>query len=290
MISGILAAQDVEQRIQSEVKNFRGTVSLFAKNLSTGATFAIEGQRRVRTASTIKLAIMAGAFAEVSRGHAAWSDRLTLSAANKVSGSGVLTEFSDGVALPLVDLVHLMIVVSDNSATNLVLDKIPGDVVNAEMENLGLTQTRSLRKILNDHDPAAASNSRSAEGRKEQNRAFGIGVSTPREMVMLMEKLYRGEVVSAGASSEMLAILKRQQHHDGIGRTLHETVIASKSGALDHLRSDVAIVYAKGGPIAMAITCDDIPEVNYTNDNPGDLLISRLSLLLLERLGGGVNR
>ena len=287
----ISAAQDLDRRINSEVDNFNGAVSLFAKNLNTGATFEIAGQRRVRTASTIKLAVMAAAFTEVSRGHAAWTDRSTITEAGKISGSGVLMEFSEGVTLPLIDLLRLMIVVSDNTATNLVLDHIAPDVVNAEMQQLGLTQTRCLRKVLNNHDPAAvAVSGMSVEGKKPENKAFGLGVSTPREMVTLMEKLYRGAVVSPRASAEMLAILKRQQHHSGIGRTLRETTIASKSGALDHLRSDVAIVYAKGGPIAMAITCDDIPEVNYTDDNPGDLLISRLSLLLLKRLGGGVNQ
>jgi beta-lactamase class A len=290
LLAGAAAAQDSDARINAEAKSFGGAVSLFAKNLTTGATFEMASQRRVRTASTIKLAIMTAAFAEVARGHAAWTDRLMLTEAGKVSGSGVLTELSDGVMLPLRDLVHLMIVVSDNTATNLVLDKIPSDTVNAEMQQLGLTQTRSLRKVLSDHNPALETTSRSTEGRKPENKPFGIGVTTTREMAALMEKIYRGEAVSAAASAEMLAILKRQQYHEGIGRTLRQTTIASKSGALDHLRSDVAIVYAKGGPIVMAITVDDIPEVNYTNENPGNLLISRLSLLLLERLGGGVNQ
>ena len=83
----------------------------------------------------------------------------------------------------------------------------------------------------------------------------------------------------------MLGILKRQQSHDGIGRTLKGVDIASKPGALDHLRSDVGIIYPKRGRIALAITCEDIPEVDYTNDNPGNLLMSRLSLLLLDGLG-----
>jgi len=104
-------------------------------------------------------------------------------------------------------------------------------------------------------------------------------------MVMLLEKLERGEIVSPAASKEMIGILKRQQYHDGIGRTLKGVEIASKPGALDHLRSDVGIIYTPRGRIAMAITCEDIPEIDYTSDNPGNLLMSRLSLLLIEGLG-----
>lgn len=83
----------------------------------------------------------------------------------------------------------------------------------------------------------------------------------------------------------MLAVLKHQQYHEGIGRDMKDVTIASKSGALDHLRSDVGIVYSKNEPIAMAITVDDIPDVEYSPDNPGDLLISSLSEILVEELG-----
>jgi hypothetical protein len=103
-------------------------------------------------------------------------------------------------------------------------------------------------------------------------------------MVALLEKLYRGELVSKAASAEMMSVLKRQRDHDGAGRDMNNTVIASKAGALDHLRSDVAIVYSPHGPVAMAITVNNIPEVNYGADNPGNLLISRLSEILVEEL------
>ena len=103
-------------------------------------------------------------------------------------------------------------------------------------------------------------------------------------MVMLLGKIYRGELVDKSASAEMLTVLKRQQYHQGIGRDMKDVTIASKSGALDHLRSDVGILYCKGGPIAMAITVDNIPEVLYSDDNPGDLLISALSQILVDGL------
>ena len=118
------------------------------------------------------------------------------------------------------------------------------------------------------------------------NKSFGIGVSTPREMVTLLERLERGGVVNPTASKEMIDLLKRQQSHNGIGRTLNGIVeMASKPGALDHLRSDVGIIYAKQGRVAMAITCDDIPAIDWTDDNPGYLLMSLLSLILIEGLG-----
>src|SRR5262249_19010474 len=125
----------------------------------------------------------------------------------------------------------------------------------------------------------------SVAGKDPELKKYGLGMATPHEMVMLMEKLERGEVVSPQASKEMLAIMKREQAHEGIGRTLNNVEIASKAGALDALRSNVGIIYSKRGRIAMAITCDDMPQVDWTSENPGYLMLSRLSLLLLDGLG-----
>ena len=102
-------------------------------------------------------------------------------------------------------------------------------------------------------------------------------------MVALIEKIERGQVVSAAASKQMIEILKRQQYKHGIGRHT-EFEVASKSGGLDALRSDVGMVYAKGGRIAIAITVDGMPNVDYSPDNAGELLISRMSQMLLAGL------
>ena len=103
-------------------------------------------------------------------------------------------------------------------------------------------------------------------------------------MVSLLEKLYRSELVDKNASAEMLDILKKQRDHSGIGRDLKNLVIANKSGALDALRSDVGIVFSKQCAIAMAITVDGMPEPNWSPDNPGELLISSLSEVLIDSL------
>ena len=275
----------LDQRVKSAISHFPGTVNLYAKNLDSGESYGIREDERVRTASTIKLPIMTAIFNAVEEGHAKFDEQLVLRDSDKVSGSGVLFEFSDGDHFTIADLVHLMIVVSDNTATNLLLDRFPADSVNTFLDKLGLKQTRSLRKILGDGknlkpDPTGFSK----EGRLEENKRFGIGVSTPHEMVMLLEKIARGQVVSSKASEEMLKILERQQDRNGIDRKLGETKAANKTGALDRLRSDVGIVYAPGGRIAMAITCDDIPKTDWSADNPGLLMISELTGILIDGL------
>ena len=102
--------------------------------------------------------------------------------------------------------------------------------------------------------------------------------------VTILEKLERGQLVSAEASREMIAILKRCRDAYGIRRRLSGIPVANKTGALDALRSDVGIVYSKGGRIAMAITVDAMPSAGYTPDNPGCLLIADLAKLLVDGL------
>jgi beta-lactamase class A len=275
---------EMDRCIRSAVARFPGTVGVFAKNLTTGETYSIAADESVRTASTIKLPVMVEVFTEVAAGTAKWDETIELKEADKVSGSGVLTEFSPGLRFPIRDLLHLMIVVSDNTATNLLLDRVTADAVNARMDALGFPRTRALRKVLGDGATLKPPSGISAAGRLEENKRFGLGVSTPREMVLLLEKIDRGEVVSPEASREMIEILKRQQYKDGIGRRLGEMPVASKSGALDRLRSDVGIVYAPGGKLAIAITCDGLGETDYSPDNAANIFIADLTRMLMEGL------
>jgi beta-lactamase class A len=274
----------VDRQVRAAIAGFEGKVFLYAKNLDTGAVYEMNGDQRVRTASTIKLPIMAAVFQAVADGQAKWNEELTLREADKVSGSGVLTEFSDGVKLPIRDVMHLMIVLSDNTATNLIIDRFTADRVNAEMDKLGLKQTRSNRKVRGDGNQLKAPSGWSAAGRLPENQRFGLGVSTPHEMAGLLEKIERGEVVSPEASKEMIAVLKRNQDQDCIRRGFGDTPVANKTGALDALRSDVGIVYSPKGRVAMAITCDEMPKIDYGPDNKGAVLIAKLAQILVNGL------
>ncbi|MGH9662956.1 MAG: serine hydrolase, partial [Bryobacteraceae bacterium] len=260
ILAASASAQPLDQRLQKRIAGFDGTVSLYAKNLDTGVTIGIRESDPVRTASTIKLPIMCAAFDAVARGKAKWTEMLTVASAEKASGSGILaSEISDGVQLPLGDVMHLMIVLSDNTAANMMLDRFTADAVNAYLDRIGIHTTRSLRKIAGSKsDPGL-----SAAGRLPENKKYGLGVSTPRDMVTILEKLERGEIVSPDASREMIAVLKRCRDETGIRRHFGDTPVANKTGALDALRADVGIVYSAGGRIAMAITVDRMSKVDY---------------------------
>jgi beta-lactamase class A len=267
----------LDQRVRVEVGQFKGKVSLFAKNLDTGMVYELGGDDRVPTASTIKIAIMVEAFARVAEGKAKWTDELVLTKEKRVGGSGILPEFADGLRLTLRDGVTLMMILSDNTATNLVIDVLTADAINARMESVGLKETRLMRRVFGGGE--------SAEGKKEENKRFGLGRTTPREMVTLLEKLERGEVISPAASKEMLELMKREQGTNGIWREQWRVPKATKSGALDALRSNLGIIYHPRGRIALAITCNEMPEVNWTVDNPALLLMSRLSEILVDGHG-----
>jgi beta-lactamase class A len=158
------AQTTLDDQVKPIVVSFKGKVSLFAKNLDTGESYALNADERVRTASTIKIAVMIEAFARVAEGKAKWTDEVVLTKEKKVSGSGILFELSDGLKLTLRDAVNLMMLVSDNTATNLVLDVLTTDAVNARMESLGLKQIKINRKV--------GSRGESAAGKHTENKKY----------------------------------------------------------------------------------------------------------------------
>lgn len=273
----------LDRNIAAALKGFSGKVWIYAKNLDTGKDYSLRGDEPVRTASTIKLPIMVETFHQIAQGKLKWDDELLLTTEKKKGGSGILSEFSNNTKLDLRSAVHLMIVLSDNTATNLVLEKVTCDSVNEFMPTLGLKQTLCLRHVFGGGESKAHAD--------PANKPFGLGKSSPRDMVRLLEMLERGEVVSKEASAEMIGILRRQQYKNGIGRGLPGSIDSvSKSGTLDALRADVGILYTPRGRIAMAITVDEMPVVAYNEENSGLAMIWKLSQILQDELGAGPPR
>jgi len=289
--------QITDARIQDTIhawlsKGNAGDVSLYAQNLDTGSTYALNADAPTPTASTIKLPVMIELFTEVAAGKLDWEKKIELRDKDKVTGSGLLQQFSGGDQFTLHDLMVLMIDISDNTATNLVLDQVNGNDVNARMTALGLKQTAVMRHIMQSRVfpglspevfPGAKPPGQTIEGAKPENLVYGTGKTCPHDMVILLNKLYHGQLVSKSASDEMLDVMKHQIYHSA-GRDMPDYQIASKSGSLDHFRSDVAIIYTPHGAIAMAITVNNIPKANYADNNPGEVLISDLSDVLVDAL------
>jgi beta-lactamase class A len=281
------AGADLQTSINRLLNGAPGIVYVNAKNLVTGEEFERNADTPVRTASTIKLPIMVACFRAVGEGIARWDEPIAITEDTRVSGSGVIREFADGTVLTLRDLMHVMIVISDNTATNMILKRLGADYVKDTMQQLGFEQTRSMRRVRGDGTQLKDAVGWSREGEKEENKRFGIGRSTAREMGRLLEMLEDGKVISPEASAEMLGVLKRQQLMNGIGRRWvdqGDVSVASKSGALDTLRSDVGIVYHPKGRLVVAITIEELPGPDYSADNPGNRLISDLTGVLLEEM------
>lgn len=283
-IVALSAQQDLDAAVRARAAKTSGTLFVYAKNLDTGATYSLRGDSKVPTASTIKLPIMVECYKAVADGRVQWDTVLPLKEADIVSGSGVLFEFTPNAPVYLRDAMHLMIVVSDNTATNLILDKLTANAVNKTMESLGILDTKSLRKVRGDGTKLKAPTGWSDAGLREENKQYGLGVSTPRDMVKLLELLEQGKVVSPAASKEMIEVLKRQQLRDGIARRTGDMPVASKTGALDHLRSDVGILYTPKGRVAIAVTVGSLDKPDYSPDNPGLYLIADVAQLVVDRL------
>ena len=279
LLSLPIFAGDLASELNQRIEKGPGKVFLAAKNLKTGERIAIRANEKVRTASTIKLPVLIELYAQAAAGKINLDEEVVMREVDMVSGSGVLRELSAGTKLKLRDVANLMIVVSDNTATNMLIEKLGADNVNARMDLLKLPATRLMRKIRGDGTQLKQAQGWSTAGLLEENKKYGIGSSTSAEMVRLLELL---ETNALPSSKPMLEILKRQQYTDAIARKLNGFTTASKSGSLDHLRSDVGIVYTKAGPIAIAITVEDIPEIDYGEDNPGLILIADLARLIVD--------
>jgi D-alanyl-D-alanine carboxypeptidase (penicillin-binding protein 5/6) len=258
----------LEQVLLPAIHQHRGEVAVAVKHLKTGESYEYQADRTMPTASLIKFPVMAAAYHAVEKGKLSLDERIELKAEDKVQGSGILTEhFSPGTTISLRDAIQLMIVFSDNTATNLVIDKLGLPTTNEYMASLGCPETRINAKVFRADTSIAP----------ERSKEFGLGSTTARDMVKLCELLHGRKLVSQEASEKMLKHLFACADKQKVPRSLPEgTRVAHKTGSVSQTRTDAGIMDTPGGSIAFCILTTNNKDQRWTDDNEGDLLCAEL--------------
>ena len=285
-------AQDASVSLVAQVHEIaaehHGDVALFAENLKTGETVAISPDVPVQTASVIKLAILYEALEQARNSKAHFDDKITLTKADQVPGSGVLLFFNAPLSLTFKDVLTMMIVMSDNSASNLAMDHLGIANVDARIAKLGLKETYLYKKIFT---PAPAGVVMPADQKK-----FGLGKTTAREMATLMTKIVRCELAEPGSPTRpddaalcqvALKMLHLQFYRNAIPRYLDGTPgvtsdsIANKTGSLDAVRNDVAAVSTKNGMVIISAFTFNNKDHSWGVAQEGELTIAKLAQAII---------
>jgi beta-lactamase class A len=244
----------------------RGVVGYALHNLDTGERLARRGDEKFPTASLIKVAILVTVYDLVEKGLMSPDDPLTMARIDKVPGSGVLQFMHDGLELTVRDAAWLMSTISDNTATNLLLDKIGIRRVWEKMDSLGLTQTRVHAKVFRARLTSVAPDS---------SEKYGLGVTTPREMTRLFTLMAEGKVVSARGDSTMLDILGHNEDYQMMQRHISGVRAPRKTGATDQVRTECALFYLQSRVAACVLTKDN-QDRRWLIDNEGQLTLAKM--------------
>lgn len=230
--------QKLEATVQEVDRHLDGVMGVAILDLSTGKTYLLHADEVLPTASSIKIAILAELYRQAQQGKLKLTDFYTLQESDMVGGSGITSVLTPGMTkLTLRDVAGLMISVSDNSATNVIIDRVGMENVNALLDSLGLTHIRLRRKMM---DLKAA-----AEGREN--------IASPREMMLLLENLYKGKVLDKQMTENFFNLLSVHKE-SYIPRNLPEDVkVANKPGELEGVRNDSGIVFTGKRPYVISV-------------------------------------
>jgi beta-lactamase class A len=277
---------DLQQQINTIAASHHGHVALYATQLNTGRTVTYHPDEPVSTASVIKLAVLYEAMQQIRSAKVSWDDKITLAKGEAVNGSGILTFFDAPLTLTFKDVLTFMVIVSDNTATNLAIDHLGIDNINARIAWLGLHDTRLYKKVMKPPTGPMPSD----------QPKFGLGKTTSHEMATIIERIGQCDLATPMHSTQpispsdqaicsvALKMLRNQFYRDTIPRYLEKldssetgSAIASKTGSLDAVRNDVAIVAGKTGPMIISIFTYDNQDKGWTADNEGELTIAKLA-------------
>ncbi len=219
------------------------------------------------TASTIKTAVMAKAFEEIDAGRLSYSESLPITPDDIRDGAGLLQFYREKQSVPVKMLLHLMITVSDNTATVILTRRLGTVEVNRYLQRLGLKHTRLL--MLHPPDDMEL---------KALRDRWGMGMCTPNEMVELLDAIRTGRAGTPAACDRMLRILSHQFYDDLIGSSVPPWVVAvTKSGAIERSRSDTGIVFSPSGAYILAVYTKEAEDTRWSPDNEGEVAIREVA-------------
>ena len=252
-----------------------GVVGYSVIDMETGARLSRRGDETFPTASLIKVAILTTIFDLVAKGQLSLDDPLTVLKIDQVPGSGVAQYFHNGTVLSVRDAVYLMISISDNTATNLLLDRIIIRRVWDKMEALGLHHTKVHSKTFLRNSSVAM----------DSSVKYGFGVTTPNEMARLFELMAMGKAVNPAADSTMLDILEHNQMGDMLQRFVNGARAAHKDGETNQVRTECSLWYLRNRIIACVLTKENV-DTRWVTDNEAELTLRRMGQAIVNAWGG----
>lgn len=250
--------QKLETQIQDVDQHLDGVMGAAIEDLATGDHFLLHEDEVFAQASSIKITVLANLYLQAQQGKLKLTDLYTVQSPDLVADSDIMSGLTPGVTrLTLRDLATMMVAVSDNSAANVLIDRVGMANVNAMLDSLGLTHTRLRRKMM---DLEAAK-----QGREN--------ISTPREMMTLLDAIYHGKVLNKESTADFFQMLSTNKD-SWLPRNLPAGLkVANKPGSLEAVRNDSGIVFVEGRPYVICVMTSFL-----RNERDGEEAISQISL------------
>jgi len=250
--------QKLEAKIEQIDRNLDGVMGVAIEDLTSGDHYFLREEEVFAQASSIKITVLADLYLQAQQGKLKLTDLYTVQSSDLVPDSDIMNGLTPGVTrVTLRDLATMMVAVSDNAATNVLIDRVGTQNVNAMLDSLGLTHTRLRRKMM---DLEAA-----RQGREN--------ISTPREMMTLLEVIYQGKLLNKDSTEDFFKILSTNKD-SWIPRDLPAGLrIANKPGSLEAVRNDSGIVFVEGRPYVICVLTAFL-----RNEREGEQAISQVSL------------
>ena len=250
--------QKLEASIQQIDQHLDGVMGVAIEDLSTGEHYFLHEDEVFAQASSIKLTVLANLYLQAQQGKLKLTDLYTVQLSDLVPDSDIMNGLTPGITrITLRDLATMMVAVSDNAATNVLVDRLGMQNVNAMLDSLSLSHTRLRRKMM---DLEAAK-----QGREN--------ISTPHEMMTLLGAIYRGKVLNKESTEDFFKMLSTNKS-SFIPRDLPAGLkVANKPGELEAVRNDSGIVFVEGRPYVICVMTAFL-----RNERDGEDVISKVSL------------